>query len=225
MNAKVQEKEMAVKLRRDGYSYNDILGVVSVAKSTLSNWLKDLPLTENEKKYLRKRTDANISRGRVKAASALMERRIARERVLLEEARNEFNIFQASHIFHTGVALYWAEGTKRGSSSFSFTNSDPEMIIIMLLWVEKFFRIDRGIIKARLYIHKPYANERCEEYWSKKTGMPLENFQKTIYKPTKLLVKKRPSYKGCLRITIGKVCYLKKILFWKNMLIENYRQQ
>jgi len=52
MNAKVQEKEMAVKLRRDGYSYNDILGVVSVAKSTLSNWLKDLPLTENEKKML-----------------------------------------------------------------------------------------------------------------------------------------------------------------------------
>jgi len=225
MNTKVREKEMAIKLRRDGYSYNDILKVIPVAKSTLSNWLKNLQLTENEKKYLRKRTDANISRGRIKAASVLRENRIARERLLLVEAKNEFNRFSTDPIFHTGVALYWAEGTKRGSSSFSFTNSDPDMITVMLIWIKIFFGINSGTIKARLYIHKPYANERCEEYWSNKIGIPLENFQKTIYKPTNVLIKKRPGYKGCLRITIGKVCYLKKILFWKNMLIENYRQQ
>jgi len=224
MKSKVQEKEKAIFLRRKGCSYNEIIQDVSVAKSTLSNWLKDLPLTEKEKRCLKQRRDSNISRGRIKAAAALRSRRIEREKILFKHAQREFKIFIKDPFFQVGVALYWAEGAKR-SSSFGFPNSDTTMISLMLAWIERFFGIKREDIKVRLYIHKPYAHENCEIHWSKKISVPIENFQKTIYKPTGLLVKKRPNYKGCLRIELGKIFYVKKMAFWQNMLVAHYRQK
>lgn len=225
MLPKVREREKAIYLRKKGFSYKDILNEISVSKSTLSSWLKDLPLTNDEKSYLRKRTGSNISRGRIKAATALRSRRIEREKILLLESRKEFERFIKDPLFHVGIALYWAEGAKRSTSSFGFSNSDTEMISLMLKWIEKFFDVPKEQIAATLYLHKPYAHENCEEFWSKNTDIPMKNFRKTVFKPTGLLVKKRPNYKGCLRIIVGKVKYFKKIIFWQKMLVEYYQDK
>ncbi|MEK7107383.1 MAG: hypothetical protein AAB899_04330 [Patescibacteria group bacterium] len=218
----VQEKGRAIALRKKGYSYRDILREVHVSKSSISLWLQDLPLTKDEKTYLKSRRDSNISRGRMRAAASLHELRLSRDNVLLQEARKEFVLYREVSLFTTGIALYWAEGSKR-TSVFSFANSDSEMINLMLSWIERFFGVGRKAIKVRLYIHKPYAHENCESWWSREISVPLSNFQKTIYKPTGLLVKKRPDYKGCLRIELGTTYRLRKMQFWQQMLIEHYR--
>lgn len=224
MRALVREKELAITLRKRGRSYREILATVPVAKSTLSEWLRDLALTQSEKKILRHRKDSNITRGRIRAAAALSTRRLEREKILFSEAEKEYENFKTDPLFAVGIALYWAEGSKR-NSSFSFTNSDPDMVNLMLAWVECFLGWSRSIVKARLYIHKPYAHENCEGFWQKRISIPIENFQRTIYKPTGLLVKKRPNYKGCLRVHIDKVAFLKKTLFWQSMLIDEYRKR
>lgn len=224
MRALVQERERAILLRKKGYSYRDILREIQVSKSSLSLWLQGLPLTRQEKTYLRSRKDSNISRGRMRAATVLHELRLVRDKTVLEAAQKEFQRNCTSSFFHVGIALYWAEGTKR-SSAFAFSNSDSEMIDLMLSWIGKFFGVSRNAIKVRLYIHKPYAHERCEEWWAKKIQIPMTNFQKTIYKPTGLLVKKRPNYKGCLRIELGSTARLRKMQFWQRMLVEYYRKQ
>src|SRR3989344_3061689 len=41
-------KQKAIQLRKEGYSHNYILKHVSVAKSTLSDWLHDIPFTPNQ---------------------------------------------------------------------------------------------------------------------------------------------------------------------------------
>jgi len=225
MKTKVQEKEKAIFLRHKGYSYNDILKKIPVAKSTLSNWLKNLPLTEDEKDALKHRKNSNISRGRIKAATALRSRRVEREKLLFKETRDEFQIFIKDPLFPVGIALYWAEGAKRSVNGFYFSNSDPEMISLMLLWLEQFLLQQREKIKVRLYVHKPYANENCEKFWSEHIRIPIVNFQKTIYKPTGLLVKKRPNYKGCLRIEVCKKQFLMKMLFWQQLLISYYKKE
>lgn len=224
MRALVQEKERATFLRKKGYSYRDILREIRVSKSSLSLWLQDLPLTRQEKTYLKSRRDSNISRGRMRAATALHELRLARDKAVLESAQKEFRRNCKAPFFHVGIALYWAEGSKR-TNSFSFANSDSEMIALMLAWIEKFFGVRRNVIKVRLYTHRPFAHERSEEWWSNEIDVPLANFQKTIYKPTGLLVKKRPNYKGCLRIELGSTARLRKMQFWQRMLVEYYRKQ
>ena len=173
---------------------------------------------------MRCRSTTSTSPGRISPAAALHSLRLQRDNILLQEARREFKKSADDSFFHTGIALYWAEGSKR-TNSFSFANSDSEMIDLMLAWIEKFFGVSRGVIKVRLYTHRPFAHERSEEWWSKEIGVPLPNFQKTIYKPTGLLVKKRPDYKGCLRIELGTTAYLRKMQFWQRMLVEHYRKQ
>jgi hypothetical protein len=224
MRAKVQEVQKAKELRKKGYTYRDILEEVKVAKSTLSLHLKDMPLTENERKYLKSRRNSNISRGRIKAAASNHQRRVERDRVLFEQSKREFLEKSKNPFFHVGIALYWAEGAKR-NEIFSFSNSDPDMISIMILWIEKFFYVPRANVRARLFTHKPFAHENNEKFWSETCSIPFQNFRKTIYKPTGKLIKKRPNYKGCLRIELGKVIFLKKLKFWQNMLIEYYKKR
>lgn len=221
MRLLVREKERAITLRKKGYSYRDILREVHVSKSSISLWLQNLPLTKDEKTYLKSRLDSNISRGRMKAAASLHELRLVRDKLLLREAQKDFHRHSKNPLFQLGIGLYWAEGSKR-TTSFAFSNSDSEMIDLMLSWIERFFKVKRDIIKVRLYIHKPYAHENCEAWWSREISVPLSNFQKTIYKPTGLLVKKRPDYKGCLRIELGTTYRLRKMQFWQRMLVEHY---
>lgn len=219
MRALVQEKQRAIELRKKGYSYRDIMHEVDAAKSSISLWLHKLPLTRDERKHLKSRRNHNISRGRIKAGAALHTRRLERDKILFEKTRIEFDQNKHDPLFFVGIALYWAEGAKR-SSTFSFTNSDSDMINIMLNWIEKFWQIPRSAIKVRLFSHKPYAHERCEERWAREINISPLNFKKTIYKPTGLLVKKRPDYKGCLRVELGKTTNLRRMQFLQNMLLE-----
>lgn len=224
--AKVQEREKAIEMRKNGASYKDILKVLPVAKSSLSLWLKDLPLTDDEKAVLKKRRDSNISKGRIRAASSNRRNRLNREREAFKLAKVEFENFKKDPLFMVGVSLYWAEGAKR-SSSFSFMNSDPEMIKLMIAWCERFLKPEEfENIYLRLYIHKPYAHENCEEYWAKVSGISLDKFKNTVYKPSGLGVKKRPGYRGCLRIEVAKGMHLlRKMQYFQQLLVASYSQK
>jgi hypothetical protein len=223
MKSKDQERSIAIGLRQKGSSYNDILRKVKVAKSTLSFWLKNLPLNKEERRFLRSRIDDNISRGRIRAGTVIRKNRINREKIVFVEAKEEF-IKQINEdnrtFFCSGVALYWAEGSKR-SNCFEFTNSDPTMVRFMVQWIEKFLKVPESSIELRMYIHKAYAHEDLESFWIKTTGLSPSNFRPSVYKTKMLNGKKRPNYKGCLRIRIGKKVLLLKMLAWKEFLAES----
>jgi transcriptional regulator with XRE-family HTH domain len=223
MQKKIIERAEALKLRKKGLSYREILTRLKVSKSSLSEWLRDAPLTDGEKKYLKNRKDANISLGRIRAATSLHQKRIDREKIILLEAQKEFALYVHEPLFCAGLSLYWAEGAKR-TPMLSFTNSDAEMVALFCAWIERYLRISRTALVARLYIHKPYAHENLEVFWSKSLDIPLTNFKRTIYKPTNLGVKKRPAYKGCLRIHLSEVRHYRKMMFWLSMFVEHYKK-
>lgn len=225
MKSLVQEKRHAIMLRKKGLSYTEILKVVPVAKSSLSLWLKDLPLTQKEKEGLKNRKDSNISRGRIKAGAANRENRLVRELKYFEEAKTLFLIHKDDPLFHIGIALYWAEGAKR-NNQYLFVNSDHEMMSVMVTWLERYLGYSRRELRYRLYIHKPYAHENLERFWMKELNVTEAQFTKTVYKPTNLGIKKRPNYKGCLRVEVPKSrALLCKMKFWQSMQVEYSRKQ
>lgn len=210
----------AVELRRRGFSYNEILSQVPVAKSTLSLWLKDLPLTSDEENYLKVRTDRNISRGRIKAASELRKNRIKREKIVYVNAKEEFSQFRNEHLFLLGVMLYWAEGSSK-HPMFQFTNSNPTLVRFMYGWIEQYvIREKNTVIKPRLYLHKVYAGEDCEQFWANLLNIDKKDFGKTVYKPSLRQYKKNPNYKGCLRLDVGGVDNYRRMMAWKKCLGE-----
>tara|TARA_B100001989_G_C24352381_1_gene370313 strand:- start:19 stop:696 length:678 start_codon:yes stop_codon:yes gene_type:complete len=225
MKKLVQEKQAAIRLRKKGLSYKEILARVPVAKSTLSLWLKDLPLTSREKQLLRTRKDANISRGRIKAAAELRARRLEREQVYLAEAKAIFNEHKNDPLFHAGIVMYWAEGAKT-SSYWMIVNTDHDVIIMMIDWLKKYPRVSDNRIFFRLYIHKPYADNSCEKWWQSKLGVSSDKFLKTVIKPTAHISKQKPAHKGCLRIEVRNskgLFLMMKVL--KGLAVDYYRKQ
>ena len=179
MKALVREKEKAIALRKKGLTYKEILEKLPVAKSSLSLWFKDMPLSKEEKDVLKKRKDSNISKGRINAAAANRKLRIKREQKYFKEAKILFDTQKNNELFHTGIALYWAEGAKR-SDMFHFMNSDYQMIEILLLWLEKFTTYKRSDLGFRLYLHQPVVHDDWESWWQEKIKVSASQFKKTI---------------------------------------------
>ena len=52
---RIIEREKVIKLRKQGKTYNEIKVLLGIPKSTLSGWLKDLPLSKRQIRVLEKR--------------------------------------------------------------------------------------------------------------------------------------------------------------------------
>src|SRR3989344_4176531 len=221
MNAKVREKEKAIELRRQGLSYKQIINKLKVAKGSLSLWFKDVKLTEDEERLLNQRTLKTKKTARKLAALTNIKRRIERDSVIEERSRNTFRQYLSDPSFSYGIVMYWAEGSKK-HRQFQFVNSDPDALVLMLFWIEKYLEIDRCDVATSIYIHKVYQDENCEKYWSEILGIPQNLFKKTIFKPTKHLVKRNLEYKGCVRLSVGGVNNFVLVMTWQKLLKEYY---
>lgn len=225
MKALTHLRNQAELLRKQGLTYQEILRQLPVSKSSLSEWLADFPLTIAEKHLLKKRKDSNITIGRIRAATSNRQNKIDKDQILLEEAKAEFEKYKNNTLFHTGIALYWAEGAKR-NKMFHFMNSDSEMINVLIYWLERFTEYRRVDLGFRLYIHQPFIRDNWEVWWQKQLKVSSNQFKKTIVKPSGLGVKKRPNYKGCVRLEVPKsVHLLTKMKFWMNMQVEYHIKQ
>ncbi|KKS89231.1 MAG: hypothetical protein UV65_C0036G0007 [Parcubacteria group bacterium GW2011_GWF2_43_11] len=194
-----QLKIQAIRLRKKGLSYGEIKKETPVAKSTLSLWLKTVPLTKDQRKRLYTKSILNMARG----AQSQKERRKREITEIIETAEKEIQLpisFEAYRLL--GAALYWAEGSK--TNGFKITNSDPNFILFMVRWFEKVFQISPQNLKVWLNIY-PQQNElEIKKFWSQLTNIPLENFGKSFTKPLNKGYKKNNLYYGTISIKVPK---------------------
>lgn len=201
----VSKKAHILRLRRQGYSYGEILTQFpDLSKGTLSKWCNALQLTEAELRLLESRVSANRDRSRLFAAKTNHKKRLDRELLISLESNQEFEKYCQDPFFTFGVALYWAEGAKT-SRRFQFINSDPLIIQLMAKWIEKYLGINRRHFSIRLYIHKIYSSEECHDFWAKTLNVSKTLFSKPVFKKTPHVLKRKESYRGCIRIDLPKV--------------------
>ena len=224
MKTNVELKRKAIEMRKQGFSYKEIQAVISVPKSTLSGWVSNLELTPEQLDRLEEKMSLGRDRARYQAILTNRKKRRVREEKARKEAATLFDKHKDNPFFTLGLSLYWAEGAKK-SSNFQFMNSDPKMIRLMVKWVELFLEVPRLEQWYRLFMHKPYADEKCEEFWSHVIRVPLKNFKKTVYKPTPHSVKKNPLYKGCLRVSVRGLHVLHMMIALQKLLFEYYIEQ
>jgi len=215
---------MAIEMRRAGHTYPEITEKLNIPKSTISGWTRKIKFSKKELLKLSLRMKQGRDHARYASILSHRKKKMERERITENEALKEFEANKNKSFFLVGIALYWAEGGKR-SGIFQVTNSDPELIRFMMKWIRAYVCKDEQKLRIRLFIHKPYAHENLEQFWSKIIGIPASNFQNTIYKPTAHSIKRNPNYKGCIRITLnGGISYLRKALAWQKFLIAYYKQ-
>lgn len=194
----------AVAMRREGRSYREIQVEVGVSKSTLSLWLRDVPLTTEQRRLLDLRgpaaTRKNAEAGRVNAT-----RRRSHIQAL---ARAQITGLSESELFVAGVVAYWAEGAKnkpwRTGAQLQFINSDPAMIRLFLNWL-RLLDVERDRLRFRVAIHESADVPSALRFWSEVVAEPVERFNRTSLKRHNPKTRRRnvgDHYRGCLCVTV-----------------------
>ncbi|MFA5934564.1 MAG: hypothetical protein WC827_01605 [Candidatus Paceibacterota bacterium] len=225
----VRKKELnirAINLRKSGKTYSEILKIIPVAKSTLSEWLRDVGIAKHQKQaFTEKRRLASLSGG-----LARKRQRIELSKGILNSSETEIGKISDRELWLIGTALYWAEGSKEKEyapgSGIKFSNSDPKMIIVFLKWLTKICKIQEGQMGFEIYIHDNHRNEvqRFKEYWSNMTGFDIKFFD-TVYFKKNIIKTKRKNigdlYFGLLRVKVLKSSTLnRKVQGWVNGILK-----
>ena len=171
---KSEEKQRALALRGQGWSYNQILTEVGVSKSSLSLWLRDVPLTDEQIAGLASRVDA----GREKFSRNHRVRRDVRWAGFYHEAEEEYAALSLDPDFMFGLALYVGEGSKSGSNLLCLTNCDPRVIRKGLRFFGR-IGIVRSLMRVAIQIHPGLSTETAEAFCREVTGLPSEQFHAT----------------------------------------------
>ena len=213
-------KAKAVQLRREGKTYREILAVVPVAKSTLSLWLRSVSLAKPQQQRLSDKKYAAQKRG----AEVRREARIDEELCLKKTGIVDVGKISEREKFLLGVALYWAEGTKRSGHRIGmmvdFANSDPAMIKQFLRWLFSHCGVGRDEITLRLHLHEAHKSREkdIQKLWLSLIKEPSLEFGTTLFKkhnPKTVRKKIGNDYIGLVSIRVKKSTTLqRRIMGW-----------
>lgn len=165
-------REQAIKLRESGFSYNMISEKLGPSKSTLSNWLKEIPFYPNKEVLKR------VKIGQLKSALFKQEKRREDIKEKREIAKKEIGNINKRDLFILGVGIYLGEGTKL-NESIRIINSDPEIIRLSVWWFKEICKLQNENINPCIHIYPDINQKQAELYWSKIIGVPVSNFGKT----------------------------------------------
>lgn len=189
-------KQKARILRSQGLSYKEILEKISVSKSSISLWCRDVPLTKEQLKRLWEKRPAQ----QLKGIQAIQRMFWGRRCKAFQDGCRTIVKVSKSDQFIAGLMLYWAEGTKSNGAAIS--NSDPRVIRFMVRWFQRFFKIKPTSLSIHLHLHSGQNEVKMKEYWSKITGVPLTNFHKSFIKPEGSGYRKNILYNGTVKVRV-----------------------
>lgn len=207
-----QRRELGQALRHLGLSYREIAQIVPVHKGTLSGWCRDIRLTTEQTARLRALNNARA--GRRQAGSKLRSRNLERVEAIRAAARAEAAELLADPFWVAGVVAYWAEGAKR-KNQVEFSNSDPNLVVVFILWASIYLRLTPERFTIRLHLHAGQTEDERKAYWSGVTGLPLSQFRKTFIKPEGTGHRKNVLYNGTASVRVTRSTdLLHRVMGW-----------
>lgn len=164
------KKEEAMKLRKEGNSYNFISSKISVAKSTLSVWLKGVPFMPNDlMKGDRLENNTRLtSISRVDKAVSL--------RKASEYTNSNIQNLSDRDIFMFGLGIYLGEGSKTGGVT-RIVNSDPKIISFSIMWFKRCFGLTDDNFHVRIHLYPDNDENQLIKFWMKALNLKRKAFQ------------------------------------------------
>lgn len=196
INSEVRQK--ARRMRSGGMSLKDISRKIDVAKSTLSLWLRDMPLNAEQLDRYKEKAKANVKVSQVRSGghcshlAALLR---------LDQWKREAEEFWITHkdegLFNMGLGLYWGEGAKT-SKTLSIANSDPSAIKTWLKWCRKYLPPGTDL-HVRVIVRDDNDVEKVKLYWENITKLRVKvNTVPSKNEPT------RKNFTGTASVQVGK---------------------
>jgi transposase-like protein len=200
---KTKQRALARHLRAtEGASIKEIARRVGAAQSSISRWVRDVELSEEQKAVLVARAYNGHVKGRT-INSAI--RRDARA-LAQEEGRQLARQGEPLHV--AGCMLYWAEGS-RSRNQIRFTNSDPEMVRFFSTFLRRYFHIRDGDVRVTCNLFADHVDRQreIEQFWLDIVGLPETSLCKSTVNTYSKYSKKKRQNKlpyGTCRVTVSR---------------------
>jgi transcriptional regulator with XRE-family HTH domain len=210
---KTRERDIARKLRsEERLPIKEIARRVSVSKSSVSIWVRDIELTPQQEAALKAKNPAynrQLSGWRQNAAKHRANRVAAQESGRTLARRSE-----PLHL--AGCMLYWAEGSKR-RNQLCFSNSDPEMVRFFVVFLKTYFDIRDTDIRITCHLFADHiAHQReVEQFWLNEAGLPGESLRKSVVNVYSRSSKRKRINKlpyGTCQVVVSRTWVLQSIL-------------
>jgi transcriptional regulator with XRE-family HTH domain len=200
---KTEQCEMARRIRREeGASINEIARRTGEAKSSISRWVRDIELTDEQRESLRIAAYFGHVMGRT------MHSQLRREARMLAQEDGRMRAQQGDSFFTAGCMLYWAEGSK-DRNHVEFTNSDPAMVAFFVRFLKTYWNLrDEHIrITCNLFADHLERQREIEQFWIDAAQLSRESLRKsTVNVYSKYSKKKRQNRLpyGTCRVTVAR---------------------
>ncbi len=209
--SKITLREEVIKFRQQGYTYAQIKKTLGVPKSTLSDWLRNLPLSKEQIEVLSKNIEHAKELGREKFREVFRNKRLDRLKHTLDKQIKDLLPLSDKELFLAGVFLYWGEGAKK-HGLVSISNTDPRVVRFALYWMTELLKIPKEKIKINLHLYKDMSIEETISFWSAILDIPKDQFRKPYIKKTNREGLTYKSYgHGTCRLYAGSVQLSEKI--------------
>lgn len=211
-------KEKVISLRKRGLTFSEISNKlkIKVAKSTLSNWCKNVELPAFYSKKVKEIVSTNIRH--IQGLSVLANKKRHGEKLdkILEENKHLLLHLQDKNVARIILSvLYLCEGGKHKNSHLTFGNSDPSIIGLFLHLLRFCYNIDESRFRCTVQCRADQNTKKLDLFWSKQTKIPQKQFYKARIDPRTIGVPtKKKEYKGVCRIN-----YFSADLFWQLLTI------
>lgn len=220
------EQIKARHLRKKGLSLKEIATQLKTSKSSVSQWVRDVKLTKGQVAFLKHKTFLKeVIKKRV--ATRLDNEFQKRELIINQHKKSLSNIkLIPKALAFIGSTLYWAEGGKSDKSRmFKFSNSDPEMIRVMMNFLNKSCQVPKEKFRGHIQLHPHLDQKSAEQYWSNISNIPLDQFYKTSLAHSRASKNTRDSLPfGTFNIEICSVDLYLKMLAWIRVIKEKVLQ-
>jgi hypothetical protein len=180
---KVEHRLHARELRKKGKSINEIVKETGYVKASVSFWVRDIVLTQEQKQKL---SAKNVSVEVIeKRRTTRLNNENNRRLKILQSAKKDYNSLSEKDLKLIGIIIYLGEGAKTKRGSLSVANSDPDIIRIMILFLRKICKVPNEKFRCHIHTFSDLNIKKAEQYWSTVTGIPTTQFYKTYAKPSK----------------------------------------
>jgi predicted transcriptional regulator len=172
---KTDERRRARELRADGRSVREIAEMLGVAQASASVWVRDIPITAEQRRAL----DERGERGRALACLRKAETARAVRRSHQQTGRRLARERDGSYA--AGCMLYWAEGGKT-RNAVRLTNADPEVLVFFARFLRAHFdvRSDEMTIYCNLFADHQSRQRQIEQYWLTRLALPSSSLRKSV---------------------------------------------
>lgn len=210
---KLIEKEKARALRKQGKSINQIVEEAGLSKASVSEWVRDIVLTQAQRNKisLRGRSVESIERRRINR----LANEKAKRQIIIDKAKQDFTSISLEQLKLIGIILYLGEGGKTKRAMVRMANSDPEIIKIMVKFLREICNVPEDKFRGHIHTFTHADIEKTERYWSKVTGISRRQFFKTYTKPSSASLQKRKTLPfGTFDICVCDTRLMLTILGW-----------